>query len=143
MAVVVAALALIAVTVTATTRSYLIDQIDDRLAAAGGPERDDLGPHEPPPGGGDGERLGDLYEGVIGGDGELETIFPSNPSGQSCRRPPSIPRGLPTPRRRVTRSPREPSVAVTCATACASAPATTSSTSPRCRSPTSTTRSPG
>jgi two-component system OmpR family sensor kinase len=86
MAVVVATLVLVAVTVTATTRSYLIDQIDDRLAAAGGPERDDLGPHAPPRGG-PGERLGDLYEGVIGSDGELQTIFASNPSGQELAAP--------------------------------------------------------
>ncbi len=86
MAVVVAALVLVAVTVTATTRSYLIDQIDDRLAAAaGGPERD-FGPHPPAPGD-PGERLGDLYEGVIGSDGELQTIFPSNPSGQELAAP--------------------------------------------------------
>jgi two-component system OmpR family sensor kinase len=85
MAVVVAALVLVAVTVTATTRSYLIEQIDDRLAAAGGPERD-FGPHPPAPGG-PGERLGDLYEGEIGSDGELRTIFPSNPSGQELPAP--------------------------------------------------------
>jgi two-component system OmpR family sensor kinase len=86
MAVVIAALVLVAITVTATTRAYLIDQIDDRLAAAGGPERDDLGPHAPPPDG-PGERLGDLYEGVIGTDGELQTIFASNPSGQELAAP--------------------------------------------------------
>jgi two-component system, OmpR family, sensor kinase len=86
MAVVVAALILVAITVTATTRAYLIDQIDDRLAAAGGPERDDLGPHGPPAGG-QGERLGDLYEGEIGSDGQLRTIFPSNPSGEELPAP--------------------------------------------------------
>jgi two-component system, OmpR family, sensor kinase len=86
MAVVVAALILVAVTVTATTRTYLIDQVDDRLAAAGGPERDELGPR-PPPRGGPSERLGDLYEGVIGSDGALVTIFPSNPSGTELAEP--------------------------------------------------------
>ncbi len=87
-AVVVAVLVLVAITVTATTRSYLIDQVDDRLAAAGGPDRDQVGPRPPPP---DerGERLGDVYEGVIGADGELRTIFSSNPRGDDLP-PPDI-----------------------------------------------------
>jgi two-component system OmpR family sensor kinase len=84
-AVVVAVLVVVAITVTATTRSYLVDQIDDRLAAAGGPERDDVGPG-PPPRGARPERLGDVYEGVIDG-GQLETIFASNPSGDELPAP--------------------------------------------------------
>ena len=88
MAVVVVVLVLVAITVTATTRAYLVGQIDDRLAAAGGPERDDVGPRPPPPDE-HGERLGDVYEGVIGADGELQTIFPSNPRGDDLP-PPDI-----------------------------------------------------
>ena len=57
MAVVVVALAVVAFIVTATTRAYLIDQLDARLAAAGGFDRGGPQPlPERPPGGFDADR---------------------------------------------------------------------------------------
>ena len=56
MAAVAIVLVVAALIVTATTVSHLVDQVDDRLAAAARPERDDLGPRPPPPRGPD-ERL--------------------------------------------------------------------------------------
>ena len=50
MAAVAIVLLVAAVVVTATTRAHLVDQVDDRLAAAARPERDDLGPRPPPTG---------------------------------------------------------------------------------------------
>jgi two-component system, OmpR family, sensor kinase len=86
MTAVVIALGIVAFTITVTTRAHLIDQVDDRLAEATRPERDfgpgpRRGPDGPP------ERLSDLYEGVIGGNGELETIFAPNLSGEQLAAP--------------------------------------------------------
>ncbi len=88
MGLVVVVLVVVALLVTATTRSYLIGQVDERLdLAADRPERD-IG-RLPPPGGPGGppERLSDLYEGVIGPDGELETRSQPNLSGDDAGMP--------------------------------------------------------
>ncbi|MET0326541.1 MAG: HAMP domain-containing sensor histidine kinase [Ilumatobacteraceae bacterium] len=87
MAVVVVALAVVAFIVTATTRTYLIDQLDARLAAAGGFDRGGQQPMpEPPPGGfdptGPPNRPSDVYLGVIGAGGRLVTYFGDDLSGE-------------------------------------------------------------
>jgi two-component system OmpR family sensor kinase len=87
MAVIVVALAIVAFIVTATTRAYLIDQLDARLAAAGGFDRGgDQQMPERPPGGfdpaGPPDRPSDVYIGVIGADGQLVTYFGDDLSGE-------------------------------------------------------------
>ncbi|MEZ5165785.1 MAG: hypothetical protein R2695_04575 [Acidimicrobiales bacterium] len=78
--------------VVSVTRTQLVDQVDDRLAVAGSPDRgadldhhdDDAGPSLPPPADGDrgrAERLGDTYEGILSVDGDLITIFAPNSTG--------------------------------------------------------------
>ena len=84
MALVVVALVAVAAFITATTRAYLIDQVDDRLAAAARPERADDFDHGPPPPGAGPGRLSDLYEGVIRDGGELDTFFAPNLSGEDA-----------------------------------------------------------
>ena len=88
MAVIVVALVVVAYIVTATTRAYLIDQLDTRLAAAGGFDR--VGEQrvpERPPGGFDPSgppgRPSDVYVGVIGADGRLVTYFGDDLSGEA------------------------------------------------------------
>ena len=81
MAVIVVALAVVAFVVTATTRAYLIDQVDARLDGGRrhGPGRQlrrtrarvptDGGPGGPP------DRPSDVYVGVIGGDGRAGDVL--------------------------------------------------------------------
>jgi two-component system OmpR family sensor kinase len=83
MALVVVALGVVAIVITATTRAHLIEQVDDRLLAAqrrvDEHEGDDWSPPTgPPPDTPYGDRLSDVYEGVIYPDGELVTIFAPN-----------------------------------------------------------------
>ncbi len=87
-ALIVVALAVSAVIVTTTTRAHLIDQVDDRLATAGAPDRIHDGPPREPPTGY--ERRSDVYEGRLGADGEMTTLFPSNLSGGEELPPPGV-----------------------------------------------------
>lgn len=87
---------LAAFAVVSLTRSHLVDQIDDRLAAAAGPDRDvalrGASPNRlAPPADGRPvpERLGDIYEGVLEGDGSLITLFAANSTGVDLP-PPSL-----------------------------------------------------
>lgn len=83
--------------ITATTRSHLIDQVDDQLIAASDPERDiglrDRGDGvERPRSARDGrsglpERFGTMFEGVIHQDRDLEIIFQPNLPGQNFSPP--------------------------------------------------------
>ncbi|MEO1063036.1 MAG: ATP-binding protein [Actinomycetota bacterium] len=71
--------------VLTTTRGHLVDQLDERLAAIADPDRDarlaESGPRRPsgaPPGAFGGERLGNLYEGILLDDGTVEVVFAPN-----------------------------------------------------------------
>ena len=103
-ALVVVALAVSAVIVTTTTRAHLIDQVDDRLATAGAPDRIHDGPPREPPTGY--ERRSDVYEGRLDDNGEHDHALPVEPVGR---------RGVATARRRRrpgrprARRPRSPS----------------------------------
>lgn len=89
-------LATVALVVTTTTRANLVDQVDDRLLVATEdergaglargerPARGDGGPTGTPP-----ERLSDVYEGVVGPDGELTTFYEPN-IGDGDLGPPEI-----------------------------------------------------
>ena len=91
-ALVVVALAVSAIIVTTTTRAHLIDQVDDRLATAGAPDRIHDGPPREPPTGY--ERRSDVYEGRLGDNGEHDHALPVEPVGRRgvatarCRRRP-------------------------------------------------------
>ena len=99
LAVVAIVLAAVAWVVTATTRTHLVDQIDDQLLAATDPDRDGRfgafdGPsdHPPPPDDGPGptdlpERLSAVFEAVVGPDGTLEVFFEPNLPGQDYSPP--------------------------------------------------------
>jgi two-component system OmpR family sensor kinase len=73
--VVVVALVVVALIVTATTRDHLIQQVDDRLAVAGGPGRF---PNRPPDDDGAVDRPSDFYFGHFDADGNLQTDFGSD-----------------------------------------------------------------
>ena len=105
MATVAMVLTVVAVVISATTRSQLIDQIDDRLADATAGDRGavfDRGRPEGNGGGGDGdgrsggrdsspdappERQSDFYEGAIDLSGELTTFFVPNIGGEDFAPP--------------------------------------------------------
>jgi two-component system, OmpR family, sensor kinase len=84
----------VAALVTATTRNYLVDQLDQRLELAGGGDErggrfggpagrgPSFGDDDGPP-----ERLSDLYEGLLLPDGELITIFEPNLYGDEVSVP--------------------------------------------------------
>jgi two-component system OmpR family sensor kinase len=99
-ALVVIVLAIVAGVIVSTTRSQLIDQIDDRLAAAAtngrgllfdpgalggarGPDGDRpiVPPGSPP------ERQSDFYEGALDRDGNLQTFFVPNIGGEEFAPP--------------------------------------------------------
>jgi two-component system, OmpR family, sensor kinase len=93
LALIVVALGVAAVAVTTTTREHLIDQIDSRLAVASdlagrahGPDEEK--PPTPPPGFDD--RLSDVFEGLLSGDGELDTWFSPNYGDDEAVPPPDI-----------------------------------------------------
>ncbi|MCP5029259.1 MAG: HAMP domain-containing histidine kinase [Actinomycetia bacterium] len=85
----------VAFAVISVTRNHLVDQIDDRLAVAGSPER--VPDTDPPRHDSRGEandrsqpeRLGDTYEGVLTADGSLFTYFAPNTTGTELP-PPEI-----------------------------------------------------
>ena len=89
---IVVALGVAAVIVTTTTHSHLVEQVDTRLAVAGLRQRyPDQGRWEPAPRApGYGERLSDLYEGVLASDGELTTIFEPNFGRDGPVAPPDV-----------------------------------------------------
>lgn len=95
---VAAVLAVVAIVLALSTRSQLIDQLDDRLIAAASNDRGDEFDRTPP-GGRDTrdrgvapappERQSDFYEGVISADGTLTTFYVPNVGGESLS-PPAI-----------------------------------------------------
>ncbi|MEM8904634.1 MAG: hypothetical protein AAGF02_13105, partial [Actinomycetota bacterium] len=71
--------------VLTTTQGHLVGQLDERLEAIADPVRDarlsESGPRRPdavPPGAFGGERLGNLYEGIVFADGGVEVVFAPN-----------------------------------------------------------------
>lgn len=92
-------LAAVAVLITTTTRSRLIDQLDDRLAASASDNRGSVFDRgEPPKDHGDRgddragappDRQSDFYEGAIRADGTTETFFVPNIGGDEYS-PPDI-----------------------------------------------------
>ena len=94
MALVVIALVVVGVTVITATRAHLIDQVDNRLAATEGratghPGSDDTtgAPEDVPPDSGYGDRLSEIYEGVLYPDGRLVTIYAPNYGGDDVAVP--------------------------------------------------------
>jgi two-component system OmpR family sensor kinase len=87
---VVLVLGAVAWAITAITRSYLIEQVDNTLVAATDPGRDarfaerafDEDAPPPPPDGLPPERLGSMFEGTIDADGQLVVLFEPNLPGQ-------------------------------------------------------------
>ncbi len=106
MAFVAVVLAVVAIVITATTRSLLIDQIDARLAAfspggrvtatvgaGSGPVLSSPPPNEPA---GFPDRASDAYEGVVTADGTLVTRFTPNVGDTESAPPDLDPDDLPT-----------------------------------------------
>jgi len=94
MALVVIALVVVGVIVITATRAHLIDQVDNRLAATEGratghPGSDDTAgaPEDVPPDSGYGDRLSEIYEGVLYPDGRLVTIYAPNYGGDDVAFP--------------------------------------------------------
>ena len=93
MALVVIALVVVGVIVTTATRVHLIDQVDNRLAATEGRgdhpgSYDTTGePADAEPDSGYGDRLSEIYEGVLHPDGRLVTIYAPNYGGDDVAVP--------------------------------------------------------
>ena len=80
-----------AVGITTTTRSHLVEQVDESLMASANPNRDgQLGGNPPPrtePPDGPPERLSNVFEGVISPNSELEAIYEPNTPGKEYSAP--------------------------------------------------------
>jgi two-component system OmpR family sensor kinase len=80
MGLVVVTLVVVALIIATTTRAHLIEQVDDRLAVAGGP-RFPRPPGDAPGGGGGGDRPSDFYVGSFDSSGQLTTNAGSDFAG--------------------------------------------------------------
>jgi two-component system OmpR family sensor kinase len=106
MAFIAAALLVVSVLITVTTRDHLMDQVDERLRAFAlsrpGPDQGSGGQPLPPPPQQDAtsdvfpNRLGDVYQGVVGADGALLTWFAPNVGAGEIGPPDLQPGDLPT-----------------------------------------------
>ena len=89
MGLVVIALVVLALIITATTQNHLIQQVDDRLSVAGGPERFPNGPpRNDTTGTNDNvDRPSDFYFGRFDASGKLTTVFGSDFAGDGQASP--------------------------------------------------------
>lgn len=99
LAAVAVVLASVAWAITATTRTHLVEQVDDQLVAASDPDRDGrLGDRsgfldrerargEAPPAPDPTERFGTIFEGLVRQGGGLEILFEPNLPGQDFSPP--------------------------------------------------------